>query len=330
MKKIVIIIVSFLVLVSLGVGAVMLGAPYDNPVELGTAAINVPEELSAIDKQIKVVSFNIRCFAKEENEENNWNNRIDDIVAFFEDEKPDLIGFQELKHPQYKFLIDYLGDEYGFYGIYRSGFNLKIGDYLIKDTQPDPTIFNLLRTSMIGEASAIFYKKSRFELIEADTFWYSKTPERPSKDWNSNFKRIGTHVRLKDHYTDNTFSFINTHLDNKSEKARLESVKIIIDKIAALDEGVILAGDFNFQEDNPGYSSLINGGLTDTRYASEITSTEITSNSYSNTEQGKIIDYIFLTDPHFNALIFDVVTDTASGKDFISDHYPLVSIIEYA
>lgn len=65
------------------------------------------------------------------------------------------------------------------------------------------------------EATPIYYRKDKFELIESGTFWLSDTPDiAGSKFENANYPRICTWVRLKDKATGTEFVHFNTHLDH--------------------------------------------------------------------------------------------------------------------
>jgi len=334
MKKALKIILIILLIIGISLATFVYLLPMENPVTMGESFINVPQYLTGQDMQIKVISFNIRCLSKEEDQANYWTNRKSDVLAFLEGQDADLIGFQELTHPQYKFLIDNLGDDYGYVGIYRTGLNINIGNLIMPNEDPEPNLINITKKSLIGEATAIFYRKARFELLEYDNFWLNENPATPSKGWDAGSKRICTVVKLKDHYTQKEFHCFNSHFDNKGTKAQVESAKIVISKINALQGGVILTGDFNFIENTQAYSIITSGRLSDARYTCppENSTDSFTSNGYVTnaiSEHHKIIDYVMLTETLFTPLSFEVVKDTHSGATFISDHYPIIAVLEY-
>ena len=50
-----------------------------------------------------------------------------------------------------------------------------------------------------GEHSAIFYRRDRFELLAHGDFWFSQTPEVPSKGWDARCcNRLASWARLHD------------------------------------------------------------------------------------------------------------------------------------
>ena len=48
-----------------------------------------------------------------------------------------------------------------------------------------------------GEHTAIFFRRDRFRLMGEQTFWLSRTPDHPSRDWTTPFPRICTWCELQ-------------------------------------------------------------------------------------------------------------------------------------
>ncbi len=57
-----------------------------------------------------------------------------------------------------------------------------------------------------GEYSAIWFRRSRFQVLESDTFWLFESSDRPEPGWDASLPRIVTWAKLHDLYTDQTFS----------------------------------------------------------------------------------------------------------------------------
>ncbi|PRP80430.1 hypothetical protein PROFUN_11885 [Planoprotostelium fungivorum] len=97
-----------------------------------------------------------------------------------------------------------------------------------------------------GETCAILYRKSRFEVLEQNTFWLSEHPTQVgSLSWNSSCVRICTYGLFKDLHNGSRFYLYNCHLDHMSA---LASVKLIIQQAVTRvrDETPIFwTGDFN-------------------------------------------------------------------------------------
>jgi len=333
--KLIILIVSSIILVfvlSFGTlyGLLYSGIPLDNPIALGSSSIEIPANLTDDGKALSVMSFNIRCFTKEAEEINYWTNRKDAVLALILNYSPDIIGFQEVTHPQYLFLMEELGDLYGYYGSYRSGLNTERGNFLIKTSDPKVNSPNIAFSSMIGEASPIFYKKSRFEIVNHEMFWLSESPEKPSKGWDADLKRIATYLELKDHYTDNTVRFLNTHFDHKGETAEQNSANLINDFIADRS-GFIVVGDFNVPEDSAPYNELLSQTLSNSKYC--ILETErsdgTTFNGYGLSEENLTIDHVFIQANIYSPQSYLIIEDKRANGNYISDHFPILVNLEY-
>ncbi len=179
-----------------------------------------------------------------------------------------------------------------------------------------------------GEASPVFYKKDKYDLLDSGTFWLSKTPEKASKGWDAMFKRICTYAVLKDKETGFTYAHFNAHFDHLGVIARLESVAVIAEKIAEIapDIPVVLSGDLNDYEGADMYARVLESGLKDTKYlAKNASGGNVTYHGYSDlVEKDKPIDFVFA-----NAFVTDVesyavVSEKINGI-YASDHHPVVS-----
>lgn len=329
--KILLLTILYIVLVFGGLyGLANVGRPLDNPKVLGVESISVPENLQDQDKTLTIVSYNIRLLTKEDVEEHYWSNRKEPMVNLIDDMNPDIIGFQEVTHPQYRYLIENMSDEYNYYGLYRSGLNLERGDIIVPDPDPNPTLTNQLFISIVDEGSPIFYKKSRFELLEADNFWLSETPDKPSAGWDASIKRICTYVTLKDHYTDEIITVYNTHFDHKGEIAREESGKLIYDYIDESQGKAIAMGDFNIPEGEDVYNTIIEGSLSDSKYLAPLTNRDnIPSyNGYGKYTRDVPIDFIFVDERYYDSLNYKVVSEK-NDEYYISDHFPIKVELEF-
>src|SRR5699024_9438667 len=105
-----------------------------------------------------------------------------------------------------------------------------------------------------------------------------------------------TTVDVRDLATGRRLRLLNTHLDHKSERARLESGRIMAETIAEVDWPCVITGDFNVATGSPVYDYLCTDiGLTDT--AAEVPSADIgTFHRYSGPKAGgPRIDWILTT-----------------------------------
>ena len=83
-----------------------------------------------------------------------------------------------------------------------------------------------------GEHSAIFYKTSRFDLLDKGNFWFSETPDVPGKGWDATCcNRICSWGKFRDKESGKVFYFFNSHYDHQGKVARRESSKLLIARI---------------------------------------------------------------------------------------------------
>ena len=258
---------------------------------------------------ILVMSFNIR-YASHHDGINSWDNRKDIVINLIKEHSPDLLGMQEVRGEQRSYLDEHL-KEYTSYSQSRT---------------EDPN----------DEASPIFFKKDRFELINSDTFWLSETPDKPSKGWDAAFNRIVTWCKLKDRETGKTFFYFNTHFDHIGEQARLESVKLLKKTVKEITGSYdyIITGDFNSDPSSKYYNELIlqdtsSALLMDVSQFSEETKKQIkgTFNEFDSSKDAiGPIDYIFVK-PTISVKSFEVIDTLYNGR-FPSDHFPVKALLE--
>lgn len=250
-----------------------------------------------------VASINIRCDTSVDLD-NGWEYRKKNLLSMIEYYSWDLIGLQEVKENQLKYLASH--PDYSYEGIGRDG--------------------------GADEHGPVFYKKDRFDRIDGGTFWLSETPDSPSKGWDADYPRICTWVRLLDKRSGEELMAVNTHLDHVGEEARFQGASMIAEWLDQHAQGLpcILTGDFNASPKERCYS-VLTGKLTDTRRASESphfgphgTFTNFNYNlPWSKLEE---IDYIF-TSSHFKTLRSRTLVDSFDQR-YPSDHFPISAVLK--
>lgn len=258
---------------------------------------------------LRVMTFNIR-FNNPADGINAWSNRktkVADVIRFH---KADLIGVQEAQHNQLQDFEKMLPD-FAWCGVGRDGENK-------------------------GEFSAILYRKSRFKLLETNTFWLSETPDKVgAKGWDANFPRIVTWAKFRDNLTKKTFYHFNTHFDHIGAKARSESSKLMLSLIPKIAQKFqfTVTGDFNATEDTDVYRILTgkevtgNFKLLDARYISQNGhfGGVSTWNAFKELEPNRKIDYVFVGEG-VKVLEHGVLSDRWEGL-WASDHLPVLAEI---
>lgn len=112
-----------------------------------------------------------------------------------------------------------------------------------------------------GEFCPIFWREEAAALQEHGTFWLAPKPDAPAKGWGAMCRRVVTWARFCEPHTGRRFCFFNTHFDHFSRRARRESARLLLAKIAALGRGdaVLVTGDFNTREGSETYRILTAG-----------------------------------------------------------------------
>lgn len=267
----------------------------------------VPE--STIDSTLDVMTFNIRLNLPSDGD-NAWPNRKDRAASMVQFYEPDLLGVQEAFKGQVQDLAMRL-PAYDWVGVGRD------------DGQE------------AGEYMAIFYLKSRFKVLEGNTFWLSEHPERPGLGWDAAYNRVVTWARFEDQLTGHEFYHFNTHFDNEGAVARHESAKLLLNKMISIGGKIplILTGDFNCFPDSEPHEILTGSSLlADSRLISQSPhhGPTRTMNRFDlaslNTKEPPI-DYIFVT-PQFSVLKHGTLSDTFDGY-FPSDHMPVLVKLDF-
>lgn len=255
---------------------------------------------ATLSQKISVMSYNVYISGTGEKSPENRTPLVAENIRKF---SPDSFGLQEADEGWMERLPALL-TEYSYVGI---GRNSNKGG---------------------GEASPVFYKTEKFELLDSGTFWLSKTPDKASRGWDAMFKRICTYAVLKDKETGFTYAHFNAHFDHLGVIARLESVAVVAEKIKEIapDIPVVFSGDLNDYEGGDMYARVLESGLKDTKYlATSVSGGNVTYHGYSElTEKEAPIDFIFANAFVSEVESYAVVSEKVDGI-YASDHHPVVS-----
>jgi endonuclease/exonuclease/phosphatase family metal-dependent hydrolase len=179
---------------------------------------------------------------------------------------------------------------------------------------------------------SIFWNTEVIEMIEWGTYWLSETPDEPSYGWDAACRRTATWALMKDRRNGKHFYFVNTHLDHKGVEARKNGLQMVLNRIAGMNpEGypMVLTGDFNVTPDDECLVDL-DKRMDSARKIAKVTDTKSSFNGWGKftPEDSYLIDYIYVSG--FKAVPqFRTITETFAGKPYISDHYPIMSVLEY-
>ncbi len=256
---------------------------------------------------LTVMSFNIR-YGTANDGDNRWERRRAMLFDVVRDADADLIGLQEALDSQIREIVAAVPG-YGVIGVGRD-------DGITK-----------------GEYAAILFRRDRFHVSEAGTFWFSDTPEVvASTSWGNTITRICTWARLIDR-DGRALWIYNVHLDHQSQPSRERSAALLATRMASRRfplEPAIVTGDFNVGESNPALRALVGpreGGplLVDTfrRRFPEAREVGTFTGFTSGATTGDKIDYV-LVPPSAEVLDAAIVRTSRDGR-YPSDHFPVTT-----
>lgn len=259
---------------------------------------------------LRCCTFNIRL--KNDGDDKagfGWNVRRDRVANYIREKAIDVVGMQEVLHPQLLDLLERL-PQYDYVGVGRADGKTK------------------------GEYSPIFFLKDKFEVLDKGNFWLSETPDVPgSKGWDAAIERIASYAKLKDKATGKIFMAVNTHFDHVGVMARRESAKLIMRKIQEIvgNRPAVVTGDFNVTEDDEAYVTMTTDAfrMNDAYHmTANHTGTVYTFQNFlriSPLECDKI-DFIFLT-PAIRVKHSHI--EVQSPENILSDHNPHWADLEF-
>lgn len=265
-------------------------------------------ECQAKKIQMKCITLNLR-FDNKEDGINKWDNRIERVSQFLNDEAADVICLQEVLNRQLNDLDGTL-DGYAHVGVGRDDGKTR------------------------GEYAPIFYKNKKYENLEEGTFWLSEHPDSVgSVGWDARLPRIATWIKLKDKKTGRLFVVINTHFDHIGRKARQQSAELIknwiYENVNHLP--VILAGDLNVTEKSEAYKSLTaeDSPLADvSKVCKKKEGVNYSFHNFGRTSSilRSKIDYIFVSRDAKVKSVYIPYEDPIEGM-YLSDHNPIIAHI---
>lgn len=253
-------------------------------------------------QDLKVMSFNVRMSSANDGT-NSWALRYPAVGDMFEDQKPDIMGVQEALYEQIYFFDNNFKD-YKYVGVGR------------EDGKKE------------GEFMAIFWNKKTVSLLDWGTYWLSETPDKPSMGWDAACFRTATWALMKDKKTGKKFYFVNTHLDHVGKEARRNGLKLVMDKIAAMNKDglpLVLTGDFNVTPDDPALVD-VDANMKSARKVAEKTDNTGTFNNWG--KASSVIDYIYFTG-FSSCPEYHTVTEKYAERKFVSDHYPITAELNF-
>ena len=251
---------------------------------------------------LKCMSFNLRVAVVSDGV-NQFFNRAPRVLEVLEQEKPDLVGFQEVTDEMRSWLTGHL-----------SG-------YTLQGCGRERTCH--------GESMLLGYRTGVCELLALENKWLSPTPDVPGSTFGgdqSSCPRMVTSVLLRHNESPQPFRFYNTHLDHAGAQARYLGAMELIQMISGRPEPFVLTGDFNATPDTPEIR-LITEALAGRGVADATRGLPGTFHDFGRIPEveRERIDYIFTDGKSLGAY---AVPDNPVAGQYYSDHHAVVASIE--
>ncbi|MBQ3084528.1 MAG: InlB B-repeat-containing protein [Clostridia bacterium] len=256
--------------------------------------------------EIRVISQNLRVNSSED--PYLVSERHTPMKNILLSQKPDIIGFQEAERNWYSYLPSDFS-EYSYVWTWRG-----VGSN---------------NTTAGFEATPIFYKKSKFNLLDNGHFWISDTPNVPSYSYNNDsMNRICMWVKLQVKTTGEVLYFFNTHTSGEQTGYGTKGAELILKKIKEIvpaNVPVYITADWNFAPVTASYA-LMTEYLDDAALVTQEDGTGGcgTTSNWGVGEPGRRIDMCFLRGDRITVPYYKVIRDlyTADGSQWYpSDHY---------
>lgn len=261
---------------------------------------------------LRVMTFNVR-FGAANDGANRWELRRDLLVRTILAYGPDLLGVQEALDFQADELKDALRD-YAFHGAGREDGKCR------------------------GEFCPVYYRRDRFERLDAGNFWLSESPDVPgSRGWDAELPRMASWVKLRDRLAAEAgpLLFCNTHWDHAGKHARFESARLLRRRMRLiLPAGpLVLVGDFNAREDDEEYAELLRSTHDDgpklvdsyRKVHPDRITEEASFHGFKGGREGIRIDWVLHSEEL--AAVEACIDHTSRDGRYPSDHFPVTAML---
>lgn len=193
---------------------------------------------SATDsKSLRVMTFNVMCSFCADKEHDPWKDRVPHLQGLIKEYDADIIGIQELSPSNVAQAPDgnepdlMMAQHPEYVPLYYQATSADAGF----PTYPDSTLY---------------FRKSRFDILEHGFYWLSPTPEVPYSVGfitTPTFPRVVGWARVLDKRTNTELYVANSHFDANNPQQAMSAPLALgrIPKDAKLRRHVIFTGDFN-------------------------------------------------------------------------------------
>lgn len=248
--------------------------------------------------QLKVMTFNIRGTTTEDDAFNNWGMRAGACRDMIIDQQPSIVGFQELVATEWKYMSGTLAS-HGY----------------VEAPVDDPM-------------NSFMYRPDELEVLSEGVFWLSDTPDKSSTSWDGYVRYVHWAV-MKVLSSGQEFFYINTHfgLTTASRKSAMTLIQKRIKLLNTNNLPIVMMADFNTHATDSVFEG-IRESMVCTREVAPITDDVKTYNAWGNEAKAYQCDHIWITNT-IKCSEYKTVTQWYDGHKYVSDHFPVYSIIEF-
>ena len=193
---------------------------------------------------------------------------------------PDTVGLQEVSSEWKEYLMDHLGDYYGYIGIGRDA-------------------------EGTGLSAAILYAKEKLTVKESGTKWLSATPDEISKLEGADANYTYAYA-LFENAKGTPILHINTQLGTSSAVRTAEAKMILDFMYAHKDTAILLTGDLNATEGSEEFNALVCEFM---RHAAAIATDKQLGSAMPN----QLSDTVLVYDKYIDVLSMTVVSKRIDG-----------------
>ena len=256
---------------------------------------------------LHVMTFNVRrrMPAVGPRSADRWALRAPAVAAMLDEERPHLLGTQEVLPSQNRLIAEALGDGY-----------TRVGHGRNSNGQ--------------GEGCPLYFDNTRLDLVQWHQAALSDTPEvAGSRSWGNRTPRTFVRAELRDRATGIHLLAINTHFDNVSRRSRVQSARLIRVLVEHQPLPAIVTGDFNSGEGTAPLTELFSDGELSDAWAAAAKRLSAEWGTFPNYHEPrhnrKRIDWIAVS----RGIQVDLVgiNTRQPGGVWPSDHLPVQAIV---
>ena len=266
---------------------------------------------NAMAAKMTVMSFNTMCDFCGNDSFDPFDQRKNYISKTIQKYSPDLISLQEIR----------LGSQV---------------NEVIKMNPSYKAIFSDSALMSYADPALIINLK-RFEVLEEGQFWFGPKDGEFSLGWKTALPRQAHWVKLKDLKTNQIYTFLGAHFDNRVENM-IGSAVMVNEFTKAQKNPVIFAGDTNCTSDFEGYQLLTGNELINTfdiKKNFNISGKKTSDSDLCYHRKGDsfpecLVDHILLSnDARWEVSDWTIdINKFGANNTYASDHRAVISTIE--